>query len=95
MPIKPLHDYVIVRGVTENYSVGGIVIPDVATEKPDRGEVIAVGNGRILRSGIKVPVAVTPGEDVLFNKYAGNEIKSNGETLRVLHEADILAIIED
>ena len=95
MAINLLSDYVVVRGVTEDHSLSGIVIPDVAAGKPDRGEVIAVGKGRTLRSGTKVPVAVKPGEQVLFDKYTSNEINLNGETLSVMHESDILAVLEN
>lgn len=96
MNVRPLHDYVIVRRKEEEHlTAGGIVIPDTATEKPIQGEVLAVGNGRILKSGDAVPLDVKPGDHVLFGKYAGTEIKLEEEKLLVMHETDILAVLED
>jgi len=94
MNIRPLHDYVIVRRKEEEHlSAGGIVIPDTATEKPAQGEVLAVGNGRIFKGGHVVPPDVKPGDQVLFGKYAGMEIKLDGEELLVMHETDIMAVL--
>ena len=95
MNVRPLHDYVIVRRKeAEHLSQGGIVIPDSANEKPSQGEIIAVGHGRILKDGRVVPPEVKAGELVLFAKYAGTEIKLEGEDLLVLREMDILAVLE-
>jgi len=96
MNLRPLHDYVIVRRKQEEHlSAGGIVLPDTATEKPGQGEVLAVGNGRILKSGNIAALDVKPGDHVLFGKYAGTEIKIENEELLVMHETDILAVQED
>ena len=96
MNVRPLHDYVIVRRKEEEHlSSGGIVIPDTAPEKPVQGEVVAVGNGRILKGGNVVPLDTKPGDQVLFGKYAGTEIKLEGEELLVMREADIMAVLEE
>lgn len=96
MNVRPLHDYVIVRRKEEDHlSAGGIVIPDTATEKPVQGEVVAVGNGRVLKGGNVVPLDAKPADQVLFGKYAGTEIKLEGEELLVMREADIMAVLED
>jgi chaperonin GroES len=78
----------------ERKSAGGIVIPDSATEKPIRGEVVAVGNGKILENGEVRPLDIHVGDKVLFGKYAGTEIKVNGEDLLVMREDDIMAVVE-
>jgi len=75
-------------------SAGGIVIPDSATEKPIRGEVLAVGNGKILENGDKRPLDISVGDTVLFGKYSGTEVKVEGEELLVMREEDIMAVIE-
>lgn len=96
MNIRPLHDRVIVkRKEEERTSPGGIVIPDTATEKPVRGEVTSVGKGKILESGEVRPLDVKVGDQVLFGKYAGTEVKVAGEDLLVMREEDIMAVIED
>jgi chaperonin GroES len=96
MQIRPLHDRVIVqREEEERTSPGGIVIPDTAAEKPIRGKVTAVGKGKILDSGDMRPLDVSVGDRVLFGKYAGTEVKVNGEDLLVLREEDIMGVIED
>lgn len=96
MNIRPLHDYVIVRRKQEvQVSSGGIVIPDSATEKPAQGEIIAAGNGRILKSGKVVPLIVKPGDKVLFGKHSGTEIKFENEPLLIMHEADIYAVMDN
>jgi chaperonin GroES len=93
--LRPLHDRVIVKRLEEErVSAGGIVIPDSATEKPTRGKVIAAGEGRILEDGKVRPMSVKSGETVLFGKYAGQEIKIDGEELVFLKEDDIVAVIE-
>ena len=95
MKIRPLHDRVIVRRTEEERtSAGGIVIPDSATEKPAQGEVVAVGNGRILDNGEVRAPDVKAGDKVLFGKFAGNEVKIEGEELLVLREEDIMGVLE-
>jgi chaperonin GroES len=95
MNLRPLHDRVIIKRLeAETLSAGGIVIPDNAAEKPIRGEVIAVGNGKILENGEKRPLEVKVGDKVLFGKYAGTEVKVNGQELLVMREEDVMAVIE-
>jgi len=95
MKLRPLHDRVIVKRMEEErVSAGGIVIPDSATEKPIRGEVLAAGNGKILENGEKRALDVKVGDKVLFGKYAGTEVKVDGEELLVMREEDIMAVIE-
>jgi len=95
MKIRPLHDRVIIKRMEEErVSAGGIVIPDSATEKPVRGEVIAAGNGKILENGGVRPIAVKAGDKVLFGKYSGTEVKVDGEELLVMREEDIMGVIE-
>ena len=95
MNIRPLHDRVIVRRKEEERtSAGGIVIPDTATEKPMRGEIVAAGNGKILENGDVRPVDVKVGDEVLFGKYSGTEVKVEGEELIVMREEDIMGVIE-
>lgn len=94
MNIRPLHDRVIVkRTAEETTSPGGIVLPDSATEKPQRGEVVAVGNGRILDNGEVRALDVKAGDAVLFGKYSGSEVKVDGEEYLVMKEEDIIGII--
>jgi len=95
MKLRPLHDRVIVRRVEEEkMSSGGIVIPDNVAEKPIRGEVLAVGNGKILDNGEQRGLDVKVGDNVLFGKYSGTEVKVDDEELLVMREDDIMAIIE-
>jgi chaperonin GroES len=95
MKIRPLHDRVIVRRLEEERkTAGGIVIPDTAAEKPSRGEVIAVGHGKILENGDVRPLDVKVGNKVLFGKYSGTEVKVDGEELVVMREDDIMAVLE-
>ena len=95
MKIRPLHDRILVKRLEEERtSPGGIVIPDTAAEKPIKGKVIAVGNGKILESGEIRPIDVKVGDKVLFGKYSGTEVKVDGEELLVMREDDITAIIE-
>jgi chaperonin GroES len=95
MKIRPLHDRILVKRLEEERtSPGGIVIPDTATEKPIKGKVIAVGNGKILESGEIRPLDVKVGDKVLFGKYSGTEVKVDGEELLVMREDDITAVIE-
>ena len=95
MKIRPLHDRVVVRRLEEEKtSPGGIVIPDSATEKPIQGEVVAVGNGKILDSGEVRGLDVKQGDKILFGKYSGTEVKVDGEELLVMREDDIMGVIE-
>ena len=95
MKIRPLHDRVIVRRMEEERtSPGGIVIPDTAAEKPVRGEVVAVGPGKVNDKGEVRPMDVKPGDKVLFGKYSGTEVKVEGEELLVMREEDIMGVIE-
>ncbi len=94
--IRPLHDRVIVqREEEERTTAGGIVIPDNAAEKPIRGKVTAVGQGKVLESGEVRPLDVKVGDRVLFGKYSGTEVKVEGQDLLVMREEDIMAVIED
>jgi chaperonin GroES len=95
MKIRPLHDRVVVRRLEEERkTAGGIVIPDNAAEKPMRGEVVAIGAGKLLDNGDTRALAVKLGDVVLFGKYSGTEVKISGEELVVMREDDIMAIIE-
>lgn len=95
MALRPLHDRVIIkREEEETTSAGGIVLPGSATEKPSRGEVVAVGAGKVLDNGNNAPMAVKAGDKVLFGKYAGTEVKSGEDTLIVMREDEIMAIID-
>ncbi len=94
MEIKPLHDRVLVKRVEgEQISKGGIIIPDTAKEKPIEGLIVAVGQGRIQENGDVRPLAVTKGDTVLFGKYAGTEVKIDGEEFLIMREEDILGIV--
>jgi chaperonin GroES len=95
MNIRPLHDRVVIRRMEEERtSPGGIVIPDNAAEKPVRGEVLAVGKGKILESGEIRPLDVQVGDTVLFGKYSGTEVKISGDDYLVMREDDIMGVIE-
>ena len=95
LSIRPLHDRVLVRRQEEETtSAGGIVIPDAATEKPIRGEVLAVSSGKVLDNGEVRPLAVAVGDNVLFGKYSGTEVKVDDEELLVMREEDVMAVIE-
>ena len=96
MNIRPLHDRVVIRRTEEERtSPGGTVIPDSATEKPIKGEVVAVGNGKVLDSGETRALDLKAGDKVLFGKYSGTEVKVDGEELLVMREDDVMAVIED
>ena len=96
MKIRPLQDRVLIRRTEEERkSPGGIVIPDSATEKPIRGEVIAAGKGKVLENGDVRPLELKAGDKVLFGKYSGTEVKVDGEELLVMKEDDVMAIIEE
>jgi len=95
MKIRPLHDRVVVRRMAEETTTAsGIVIPDSATEKPAEGEVIAVGKGKVTDSGTVIAMAVKVGDKVLFGKYAGQEVKVDGEEVIVMNETDIMGVLE-
>jgi chaperonin GroES len=92
---RPLHDRVVVRRVeSEEKSAGGIIIPDTAKEKPQEGEIIAVGSGARDEAGKLVPLDVKAGDRILFGKWSGTEVKLNGEDLLIMKEADIMGVIE-
>ena len=95
MKLKPLHDRVLVKRLEEEEKTkGGIIIPDTAKEKPVQGEVVAAGPGKMSDSGSRMKMAVKVGDKVMFNKYAGTEVKVEGEEHLVMREDDIVAIIE-
>ena len=95
MKLKPLGDRLIVRAIEEEEKTSsGIVLPDTAKEKPQKGTVLAVGDGKIDDSGSRVPLDVAEGDEVLYSKYGGTEIKVDGEELLVLRESDVLAKVE-
>ncbi|MDA0821606.1 MAG: co-chaperone GroES [Proteobacteria bacterium] len=95
MKIRPLHDRVVIKRTEEDTtSAGGIVIPDSASEKPSKGEVVAVGNGKILESGDVRALDIKVGDKVLFGKYSGTEVKVDNEDLLVMREDDIMAVID-
>jgi chaperonin GroES len=92
--IRPLHDRVLVRRIQEaETKVGGIIIPDTAKEKPQQGEVIAVGNGKLLETGERVPVDVKVGDRILFGKYSGSDIKIEQQEYLILREDEILGVL--
>ena len=94
MKVRPLHDRLIIRRIEEKETVkGGIIIPDTAKEKPQEGEVIAVGNGKLLDNGTKVPLDVKAGDKILFGKYSGTDIKIDGEEYLILREDEVLAVV--
>jgi chaperonin GroES len=95
MKLRPLHDRVIVKRIEEEEKTsGGIIIPDTAKEKPQQGKVIAVGKGKILENGKVSPLTIKKGDRILFGKYAGTDIKIDGEEHLIMREDDILAVIK-
>jgi len=95
MKIRPLHDRVIVKRIEEEKkSAGGIVIPDTAAEKPDQGEIVAVGKGKKDDNGKLIPIDVKIGDRVLFGKYSGQTVKVKGDELLVMREEDLMGVIE-
>lgn len=95
MKIRPLHDRVIVKRIEEERkSAGGIVIPDTAAEKPDQGEIVAIGTGKKGEDGKLIPLDVKVGDRVLFGKYSGQTVKVKGDELLVMREEDIMGVIE-
>ena len=96
MKFRPLGDRVLVRRVEEaTKTAGGIIIPDTAAEKPQEGEVLAVGNGAIGDDNERVPLDVKPGDKILFGKWGGTEVKIDGEDLLIMKESDVMGVIED
>jgi chaperonin GroES len=94
MNIRPLHDRVVVKRVEEKETVrGGIVIPDTAKEKPQEGEVIAAGSGKVLENGTRLAMEVKKGDRILFGKYSGSEVKLDGQEFLIMREDDILGIL--
>jgi chaperonin GroES len=95
MKIRPLYDRVIVkRTEQERKTASGIVIPDSAAEKPEQGEVIAVGNGKLLQDGTQRPLQLKVGDQILFGKYAGQTVKVDGDELLVMREEDVMGVLE-
>ena len=95
MKVRPLQDRVVVARIDEETTTaGGIIIPDSAKEKPQEGEIIAAGNGKVLENGTKIELDVKVGDKVLFSKYAGTEIKIDGEEYLIMREDDILGVLE-
>lgn len=95
MKIRPLHDRVIVKRLEEERTTAsGIVIPDSAAEKPDTGEVVAIGTGKVLDDGKSRALEVKPGDKVIFGKYSGQTVKVDGEELLVMREEDIMGVLE-
>ena len=96
MKIRPLYDRIIVKRVEQQTkTAAGIVIPDSAAEKPEQGDVVAVGRGRLLRNGTLRPLQVSAGERVLFGKYAGQTVRIDGQELLVMREEDVMGVIEE
>src|SRR5687767_13239086 len=96
MNVRPLHDRLVVRRLDEGeQNVGGIIIPDSAKEKPQRGTVVAAGDGTIREDGTRVPLDVKPGDVILFGKYTSQEIKLDGEDFLIMRENEVLAVIQD
>ena len=96
MKIRPLHDRVIVKRIEEERkSAGGIVIPDTAAEKPDQGEIVAVGKGKKDDNGKLIPIDVKVGDRVLFGKWSGTEVKIDGQELLIMKESDIMGVLDE
>jgi chaperonin GroES len=95
MTLRPLHDRVLVKRIEEREQIrGGIIIPDTAKEKPQEGEVVAVGQGKVLDNGTRVEMALKAGDRVLFGKYSGSEVKLDGEEFLIMREDEVLGVIE-
>ena len=95
MDIRPLHDRIVVRRLEEGeQNIGGIIVPDSAKEKPQRGTVIAVGSGTVRDGGVRIPLDVKPGDLILFGKYTNPEITLGGEEYLIMREDDVLAVID-
>jgi chaperonin GroES len=92
--LRPLHDRILIKRIDEDkVPRGGIIIPDTAKEKPQRGKVVAVGTGKVTDDGKKIPLAVKEGDRVLFGKYSGSEVKLDGEEHLIMKEEDVLGIL--
>ncbi|GHD66953.1 co-chaperone GroES [Jeongeupia chitinilytica] len=95
MKIRPLHDRVVIKRVeAEEKTASGIVLPGNAAEKPDMGEVVAVGNGKVLENGSVRPLGLAVGDKVIFGKYSGQTVKVDGEELLVMREEDVMGVVE-
>jgi chaperonin GroES len=95
MKVRPLHDRILVKREEETEEkVGGIIIPDSAKEKPQRGKVVSAGNGKVNEDGKRTPLDVKSGDRILFGKYSGSEVKIDGDEYLILREEDVLAILE-
>lgn len=95
MKLRPLGDRIVIKILsTEEKTKGGILLPDTAKEKPQKGEVLAVGAGRVLKNGERVPLDIKVGDKVFFARYAGTEVKIDGEELMILSERDVLAVVD-
>jgi chaperonin GroES len=95
LKLRPLHDRVVIRRIEEQeQKVGSLYIPDTAKEKPQEGEVIAVGDGRVLEDGTRLPLDLPAGDRVLFGKYSGTEVKVGDEELLIMRESDVLGVVE-
>ena len=96
MKFRPLHDRVVVRRIEEDAkTAGGIIIPDTAKEKPNTGQVVAVGPGARDENGVLVPLVVKPKDKILFGKWSGSEVRLDGEDLLIMKESDIMAVVEN
>ena len=94
MKVRPLHDRLLIRRIEEKDTAkGGIIIPDTAKEKPQEGEVLAVGNGKLLDNGTKIALEVKVGDKILFGKYSGTDIKIDGKEVLILREDEVLAVL--
>src|SRR3979411_1523340 len=95
MKIRPLHDRIVVKRIeNDDNKIGGLYIPDAAKEKPQEGEVVAVGNGKRLEDGKLVPLDVKAGDRILFGKYSGNDIKLDGEEYMIMREDEVLGVLD-
>jgi chaperonin GroES len=95
MKLKPLHDRIVVRRMEEEEkTAGGIIIPDTAKEKPQQGKVVAAGDGKFKDNAGRIPLEVKEGDRILFSKYAGTDIKIEGEELLIMREDDVLAVVQ-
>ncbi|MBL8150272.1 MAG: co-chaperone GroES [Blastocatellia bacterium] len=93
--LRPLHDRILVKRIEEKEQIrGGIIIPDTAKEKPQEGEVIAVGQGKVLENGTRLEMAVKAGDKILFGKYSGTEVKIDGTEYLIMREDEVLGIVE-
>ena len=95
MDMRPLHDRIIVRRIEEGeQTIGGIIVPDTAKEKPQRGTIVAAGNGKLNDEGKRVPLDVKAGDQILFGKYTSQEVKVDGEDYLIMREDEVLAVID-